>query len=418
MGMTLSQKVLARTAGRKEVSVNEVLWVEPDLFHLHDLVLPHYLKTLKSHGVNRVRYPDRCVVFADHEVPAQSVRVADIKRSMRGQLAEFGITQFYGEGFHGISHQAVVERGHVLPGMLVVSVDTHVTTLGCVGALAPPINYEAVQALALGEIWMKVPGTINVVLHGAARPGVMSRDIAQQVIARLGSERCDYKVVQFSGPAIASMDMDMRMTLCNVTVDIGAKTGVIEADEVTRRYLQGRTDKSFELLHSDPDASYGEVCEIDLAEFEPMVAMPPRPDLVVGLSRVAGIKVDQVYVGSCAGGRMEDLRAAASVLRGRQVHPGVRMIVVPTSQEIYVQASREGLLADMAAAGAVIGAPCCGPCYGNLSPLSAGEVCIGTGTTNIPGRMGSDEASIYLSNAAVAAASAVAGCIAEPAALN
>jgi 3-isopropylmalate/(R)-2-methylmalate dehydratase large subunit len=417
MGMTLSQKVLARTSGRKEASVGEVLWVEPDLFQLHDLVLPHYLKTLTDQGILQVRYPDRCVVFADHEVPAQTVRVAELKKAMRGQLAVYGITQFHSEGTHGISHQAIVEQGYVRPGMLVVSVDTHVTTLGCVGALAPPINYEAIQALAMGEIWLKVPETIKINLSGKARAGVMSRDIAQQVIARLGPDLCDYKVLQFAGDAIPDMNMDMRMTLCNVTVDVGAKGGVVEADDVTQQYLKGRARGPVDVVRSDPDASYSHIVDFDLGELEPMVAVPPRPDFVVGLSKVAGIKVDQVYVGSCAGGRMEDLRAAANVLRGRRVHPDVRMFVIPTSQEIYVQASREGLLADMAAAGAVVGAPSCGPCYGNLAPLSDREVCIGTGTTNIPGRMGSAEASIYLSNAAVAAASAVAGCISDPATL-
>jgi 3-isopropylmalate/(R)-2-methylmalate dehydratase large subunit len=281
-------------------------------------------------------------------------------------------------------------------------------------ALAPPINYECVQALGLGEIWLKVPETIRVVLSGKPRPGVMSRDIAQHIIARLGAELSDYRVLQYTGPAIAAMDMDMRMTLCNVAVDIGAKAGVVEADGLTAAYLAARTREPIDLVTSDPDAVYCHTHEIDLGELEPMVAVPPRPDLVVGLSKVAGTKVDQVYIGSCAGGRMEDLRAAAEVMRGRSVHPGVRMIVVPTSQEIYIKASREGLLADFAEAGAVVAAPCCGPCYGNLSPLTDGEVCIGTGTTNIPGRMGSASASIYLSNAAVAAASAVAGCIADP----
>ena len=243
----------------------------------------------------------------------------------------------------------------------------------------------------------------------------MSRDVAQQVIAHLGTDLCDYRVLEFTGPACASLDMDWRMTLCNVAVDIGAKAAVFEPDEVTRAYLSGRTDRPFEPVLSDPDAAFAHTWEVDLADFEPMVAAPPRPDNVVPVSKVAGRRVDQVYVGSCAGGRMEDLRAAADVLRGRRVHPDVRMIVVPTSQEIYVAASREGLLADIAAAGAVVAAPCCGPCYGNLAPLGDGEVCVGTGTTNIPGRMGSANAEIYLSNAAVAAASALAGEIAAPA---
>jgi 3-isopropylmalate/(R)-2-methylmalate dehydratase large subunit len=290
-----------------------------------------------------------------------------------------------------------------------------VTTLGCVGALAPPINYEAVQALAMGEIWLKVPETIRVVVSGKPKPGVMSRDIAQQVIHKLGADVCDYRVIEFSGPSMKHLDMDARMTLCNVAVDIGAKCGIVEPDEVTREYLTPRVSQPFDLVKSDPDAAYSHTWELDLGTLEPMVAAPPRPDNVMPISRVAGTRVDQVYIGSCAGGRMEDLRAAAAVIRGRKVHPSVRMIVVPTSQEIFSRASREGLLADFVDAGAVVTAPACGPCYGNLAPLVDGEVCIGTGTTNIPGRMGSSQASIYISNAAVAAASAIAGEIADPA---
>jgi 3-isopropylmalate/(R)-2-methylmalate dehydratase large subunit len=414
MGMTLSQKILARTSGRKSVAIGEVVIAEPDVFELIDLVLPHYINTLKSHGVTKIRNPERCIVFADHEVPSQTIRVAALKKNLVKQMEELGITRFYSEGRHGISHQAIVEKGHVLPGMLVLSPDTHVTTLGCVGALAPPINYEAVQALAMGEIWLKVPETIRVILKGKPQAGVMSRDIAQQIIHRLGTDLCDYRVLEFSGPAVRDLDMDARMTLCNVAVDIGAKCGIVEPDEVTEAYLRPRVSQPFELVRSDPDASFSHTWELDLGELEPMVAAPPRPDNVVAISKVAGTKVDQVYIGSCAGGRMEDLRAAADVIRGRKVHADVRMIVVPTSQEIYSKASREGLLADFADAGAVVTAPSCGPCYGNLSPLVDGEVCIGTGTTNIPGRMGSSAAFIYISNAAVAAASAVAGRITDP----
>jgi 3-isopropylmalate/(R)-2-methylmalate dehydratase large subunit len=414
MGMTLAQKILARTSGRAAVDVGEVIMVEPDVFELIDLVLPHYFKTLASHGVTRLRYPERCVVFADHEVPSQSVRVAALKKALKTQMRDYGIQHIYDEGRHGISHQAIVEYGHILPGMLVLSADTHATTLGCVGALAPPINYETIQALATGEIWMRVPETIRVTLHGRPRPGVMSRDIAQQIGAMLGTETCDYRVIEYAGPALSALDMDARMTLCNVAVDMGAKAAVVEADAITERYLRGRTTRPCERVVSDPDAKYSHRVDIDLAELEPMIAAPPSPDNLVQISSLAGVHVDQVYIGSCAGGRLEDLRAAAQVVRGRRVHRDVRMIVVPTSQEIYADAASEGLLEIFARAGATVMAPSCGPCYGNLAPLADGDVCIGTGTTNMPGRMGSAKASIYLANAAVAAASAVAGRITAP----
>lgn len=414
MSATLAQKILARASGRERVAVGEVVMAEPDLFELIDLVLPQYFRTLTAHGIERLRYPERCIVFADHEVPSQTIRVAGLKKQLRQQMADYGITRFYAEGRHGISHQAIVEQGHVTPGMLVLSADTHATTLGCVGALSPPINYETVQALATGDIWLKVPQTIRVELRGRLRPHVMSRDLAQQVIARLGPALCDYRVLEFGGPALASLDMDARMTLCNVAVDGGAKAGLVEPDDVTDAYLAPRARTPYTLLRSDPDAEYVHRLEIDLDTIEPLVAAPPRPDNLVPVSSLGAVRVDQVYVGSCAGGRLEDLRAAAAVVRGREVHPDVRMLVVPSSQEIYANAAREGLLQVFADAGALVSAPSCGPCYGNLAPLSDGEVCIGTSTTNTPGRMGSAAASIYISNAAVAAASAIAGRICAP----
>jgi 3-isopropylmalate/(R)-2-methylmalate dehydratase large subunit len=337
-----------------------------------------------------------------------------MKRKLKVQLQDLGVTQIYTEGRHGISHQAIIEHGHVLPGMLVLGPDTHLTMLGSVGAFAPPLNYESVQALATGDIWLKVPETIRIVLHGRPRPGVMSRDIAQRLIALVGRERSDYRVLEYCGPALDVLDMDARMTLCNVAVDIGAKCGIVPADEVTLSYLKPRARGPIEMVRSDPDASYALTLEVDLSEMQPMVAAPPSPENLVDLASVAGKRVDQVYIGSCAGGRLEDLRAAAAVVKGRSVHPRVRMIVVPTSQEIYSQASREGLLATFAEAGAIVMPPSCGPCYGNLSPLADDEVCIGTGTTNMTGRMGSAKSEIYISNAAVAAASALAGEIADP----
>jgi 3-isopropylmalate/(R)-2-methylmalate dehydratase large subunit len=414
MGRTLAQKIIARASGRQNVAIGDVVMCKPDLFETIDLVMPHYIKTLKDAGFPGFRFPEKIIVFADHEVPSQTPQAALLKRKLRGQLDEMGITNFYSEGRHGISHQAIVERGHVLPGMLVTGPDTHIPTLGCVGALAPPLNYEAIQAMATGETWLRVPETIRIHLTGKPGPGVMSRDIAQWIIAKLSPERCDYRVLEYAGPALAALDMDARMTLCNVAIDVSAKTAVVEPDEVTLAYLRPRTSAAFELVKSDPDAAFESVFEQDLSELEPMVAAPPNPENVMPISKVAGIKVNQVYIGSCAGGRMEDLRAAAAVIRGRKVHPRVLMIVIPTSQEIFANAAREGLLDAFIDAGAVVNGPSCGPCYGNLAPLVDGDVCIGTGTTNMPGRMGSTAASIYLSNAVTATAAAIAGEIADP----
>jgi len=413
-GKTLAQKILARASGRETVEIGEVVVASPDVFELIDLVMPQYFRTLAQHGITRLRFPERCVVFADHEVPSHTVRMAALKKHLRQQMRDYGITTFYAEGRHGISHQAIVEKGHIVPGMLVLSADTHATTLGCVGALSPPINYETIQALATGDIWLKVPQTIRVMLTGRLRPHVMSRDLAQHVITSLGTRLCDYRVIEYAGPAMADLDMDARMTLCNVAVEAGAKAGLVEPDALTDAYLRPRTQIPYELLRSDEDAEFYHRVTIDLSTIEPIVAAPPRPDNLVAISTLAGQRINQVYIGSCAGGRLEDLRAAAEVVRNRQVHEDVIMLVVPTTQETYAAAAREGLLEVFADAGAVVTSPSCGPCYGNLAPLADGDVCIGTGTTNIPGRMGSAQASIYLSNAAVAAASAIAGRICSP----
>lgn len=410
MAMTLAAKVLARASGRASVEVGEVVFAEPDLFQLIDLEMPHFCSTLEAEGVEKLAFPERCVVFSDHEVPTQTVAVANQLRNLRGQLNRYGITNYYTQGRHGISHQAIVEKGHVSPGMLVIGPDTHITTLGCVGAVGIPINYETVQALVTGTIWLRVPETIRITLTGKPRAGVMSRDIAQTIAAMITRERADYRVIEFRAP---QLDMDARMTLCNVMVDIGAKSAVVEPDNITREYLASRSSLDPAYVLSDEDAVFAEDLQVDLGEIEPMLAAPPRPDNIVPISSLRGKKVDYVYVGSCAGGRMEDLRAVFKVLKGRQIHPDVRMFIIPTTQETYAAAAREGLLDAFANAGAVVMPPNCGPCYGGLAPLAEGEVCVGTGTSNVPGRMGSKSAEIYLSNATIAAFAAVAGKIVE-----
>jgi 3-isopropylmalate/(R)-2-methylmalate dehydratase large subunit len=411
MPMTLVQKVLARASGKKSVAIGEVVVAEPDLYQLIDLEMPHFCDTLEAEGIDKVRFPDRCIVFADHEVPTQTVEVANQLKKLRSQLQSLGIRHHYVQGRHGISHQAIVEKGHVRPGMLVIGPDTHITTLGCVGAIGIPVNYETVQALVTGDIWLRVPETIRISLSGKLRPGVMSRDVAQRIAGQLTREKADYRVIEFRAPML---DMDARMTLCNVMVDIGAKSAVVEVDDVTKAYLEARVGPGIETIRSDEGAEFHEEIHVDLSKMEPMIAAPPRPDNIVPVSSVAGRKVDQVYIGSCAGGRIEDLRAAHGVLKGRSVHPDVRMYVIPTTQEVYAAAGREGLLEAFATAGAVVMTPNCGPCYGGLAPLADGDVCIGTGTSNVPGRMGSKDAEIFLSNAVVATAAAIAGKIVDP----
>lgn len=413
MGATITQKIMARAAGRSSVATGEVVWVTPDLLSCIDMTFPKQLKTIQDIGVARPVAPEKIVLVVDHEVPAHSPHTARVRADLKRNLEALGIEHFYDAG-RGIGHQLVVEEGFVLPGGMVIGADTHANMCGAVGALSVPVNAEMPTVLALDRIWLQVPETIKVVLSGTPRKGVLSRDIAHWIIAGIGAEAADYRVLEFCGPALAAMDMDQRMTLCNLAVDVGAKTAIICPDDFTMAYLAPRARGPLRKIASDPDAEYAAEYHFDIGTMEPMVAAPPSPDNVVPISAVAGVKVDQAYVGSCASGRMEDLRAAASVLRGRRVHPRVTLLIVPTSQAIFSQATKEGLVQVFVDAGATVTAPTCGPCFVGLGQLADGEVCIGSGTRNEPGRKGSTKADIYLANALTIAASAVKGEICDP----
>jgi 3-isopropylmalate/(R)-2-methylmalate dehydratase large subunit len=327
--------------------------------------------------------------------------------------------RLYDVGKGGICHQVMPEKGHVLPGTLIVGADSHTCTYGALGAFATGIgSTEAAAVFATGKIWLRVPEAIRINVKGHFQEYVTPKDLILSIIGRVRAGGAIYKSVEFAGPAIRGMSMAGRMTLCNMTVEMGAKNGIVEPDEITRKFLEGRTDKplvSFESLKSDADASYAKAMELDVTGLEPQVACPSSVDNVKPVSELGNVPIEQAFVGSCTNGRIEDLRLAAQILKGKRVKNDVRTIVIPASQEVYMQALREGLIEIFTDAGAIVCGSACGPCLGgHIGLLASGEVCVSTSNRNFIGRMGSTEASVYLASPATVATSAITGRITDP----
>ena len=414
MGRTIVEKILAEKVGR-DVVPGEVVQVESDLIVFVDLGWHMFRKGWDRLDNPSVKYPDRVAVVFDHKAPADTQATAALHEQWRVFCAEQGITKLGDIGDQGISHQWVVDTGYARPGMLVVNQDTHANTTGGIGCFATPIGYDIVMDLVLGYNTIEVPETIRITLTGEMPVGVMARDVMHRVANDLKQDGAIDKVIEFQGPAVEGMALDTRLTLCNMTRKVEAAGGIIASDDITAEYYASRGLGSIQRLQSDPDADYCLDLEYDLDTIDLSVSPPPNPSISVPLGSLAGTRINQAFVGSCAGGRMEDLEAAAAILRGRKVRPGVRFIVSPASQQIYREASASGILDDLTQAGAMVVAASCATCFGGLNGLLAdGEVCIANSTENHPGRMGSTEADIYLASAAVVAASAVAGEIADP----
>ncbi|MFC1980868.1 aconitase/3-isopropylmalate dehydratase large subunit family protein [Chloroflexota bacterium] len=408
MGQTISEKILAKASDRKEVSPGEVIYVKPDLATLYDW---HGFDALSRD----IRIDPAKVVFNfDHFFIPHSELEAKIQRNFRSTVQKYGIKHFYDIGRGGIGFHLLAEKGHIRPGILIVHADPHVSTFGALGAYAVGIGGDIISVFLLGEVWLKVPGSIKCVVNGQFQKGVMSRDLFEYILKDLGPDGALDDVFEFSGPAIDAMSIDSRFVLCNSIQYISAQTAIINPDQVTLDYVRQRTDEPLQPVVSDPDAVYVKTLEYDVSTLEPQVVTPPDVFNVKNIGKVAGTDIDQVFIGSCASARMEDLRLVAQIWEGMRIHPRVRAMVIPITQAIYEQAAKEGLLAIFAAAGAVVGPPTCGPCYGGFGTLLSGEVCLSTSTLNIPGRMGSTDASIYLSNPATAAASAIEGKITDP----
>ena len=412
MKQTIAEKILARASGKEQVSPGDIVWAKPDLVQTMELQYPFFLKNLKDLKIDKIYDPTKVAIFIDHVIPVDSIEGAERNKRIKEFAKTHNITKLY-EGC-GISHQVVAEKGLARPGMLIVSDDTRSRTQGAFGAFGTCLELEVLMPLITGKIWMKVPESINATISGQVSKGVMSKDIILHIISDIKSDKADARALEFKGSVIENMDIDERMTICNVTSEVGAETGIINPDKKTIDYIKKRTSEPFNVLESDLDAEYIESFEYDVSNLEPQISFPPSPENAKPVSEATGIVINQAVIASCAAGRMDDLRIAAKVLRQGRVHDGVRMIISPGSQEVYLNALKAGLIEIFIKAGAVVTNAGCMPCYGKTGTLADGEVSIATITQNVPGRTGSRKSMIYLANAATVASSAIKGQITDP----
>lgn len=416
MGLTLSEKILARCAGLPSVRPHDLVTCRIDKAMATDPTAPLAIEVFRQMGARRVFDPEACILVDDHFVPAKDIRSADFSAAMRKFAREQGIGAYFGLGRSGICHALVGEKVLVNPGELMVGADSHSCTAGALACFATGVGAtELAAAWALGELWFRVPETIRVEMSGRFRPFVGSKDAVLWLVRELGLEGALYRAVEFHGDAVRAMPMHGRITLCNMTVEAGAKTGMVPFDGVTERHVKAAGGSCERAVHPDPDAGYCRTIAIDVSRLEPLVAEPFAPDNVRPARELADVRVDQVFIGSCTSGSIEDLREAARILRGRQVARDVRLIVTPGTQGVYLQSVREGLAADLVEAGATVTSPSCGACLGgHMGVLGNDEVALATTSRNFRGRMGAVSSRVYLSSAAVAAATAVTGRITHP----
>lgn len=417
MGMTIAEKILARASGQRTVRAGEIVDAAVDVAMSHEnagMVLHHF----KTIGVRHVWDPEKIVIVFDHRTPAESERTATTHKTIREFVRAEGIRNFYDINV-GICHQVLPEHGHSRPGEVLVGTDSHTTTHGAFDCFGTGIGATEMACVwATGKLWLRVPETIRIVVSGAFRPFVSAKDLVLHVIGVLRADGADYRAVEFVGPTISDMTVASRMVLSNLSMEMGAKVAFVPPDDKTIRYVRERTDKPFEPVDADPDATYMQRLEVDVSNLRPQIACPHHVDNVKPIDDVGDLKVNQALLGSCTNGRLEDIAAAAGILKGRKIHRDTRMIVFPASWAIYEEAMQRGYLLDLIQAGAVICNPGCGPCLGvHQGVLAPGERCISSTNRNFQGRMGSAEAEVYLGSPAVVAASAVTGKITDPAEL-
>lgn len=414
MPHTMTEKILARAAGRTSVKPGDEILARPDFVIAYDF--PGYTdvffrESREEFGVQRVPSPERFVLFIDHMVPAAAPKEEELHKQTRAWGREQGVPVHEREG---IGHQVSAERGYAVPGAFAVHFDGHVSQLGAFGTYAFGARKGIIEPFVSETMALTVPPTVKVVLTGTLQPGVMARDVFHHMVRVMGPASCAFKVVELSGPVIDAMSIEGRQTLCGQAMFLGATTMLIAPDAKTLDYVKGRARIALDPVYPDPDAHYERQVTIDVSALEPIVVIPPSPANTRDLKDHAGTEVHTGYLGSCASGRLEDLRIAAQVLKGRKVAPGFQLHVVPTSQAILAQAAREGLIETLVEAGAFLSSPSCDYCFGKIATMSDGQRAVSTGTLNTPGRMGSVDSEIYICNAAVVAASAVEGRIADP----
>jgi 3-isopropylmalate/(R)-2-methylmalate dehydratase large subunit len=413
-GATIAEKILARASGEAPVAPGQIVDCSVDLLYLHEM-LAMALKPFGEIGAGKVWDPAKIAVTLDHWVPPPTPEIAKMHQAIREFCRAQGIARFHDIGDHGIVHQLMVERGYVQPGELVIGSDSHTNMAGALGAFAAGIGAtDTAAVMATGRLWLKVPETVRVAIAGKPAARTVSKDVILRVIKTTGDDGAQYKAVEFTGPTVAAMPMHERLTMANMTTEMGAKAGLMAADETTRAYL-AHSGRPFTPIAGEDDARFERRFDVDVEGLGPQVACPSNPANVKDVEAVAGTKVDVAFLGSCTNARIEDLRIAGELLKGEKVPPTVRFLITPASQAIYRQALREGLAMTFADAGATFTASTCGPCFGGHGgTLAAKEVCISSTNRNYPGRMGSPEAEVYLASPWTVTASALYGEITDP----
>lgn len=418
MGATISEKILAAHAGREKVSPGEIIFARVDCLISNEINAAMCFHEYDKLENARIYDKEKLVIVPDHYAPNKDIASAGQCKAVREFCRREALPHYYEVGRMGIEHVLLHEKGYVAPGELIIGVDSHSCTHGAMGAFATGVaSTDMLCVMTLGEIWLRVPETIRITFEGELPDGIGGKDLILYTIGKLGLEGARYKALEFYGKAVESLSMDSRFAMCNMAVECGAKTAIIPADQKTIAYAKERCSRPFTPVYADKDAVYEAEYVWNISNLTPQVAKPHTPDNVCPAEELERehIVIDQVFVGSCTNGRMEDMRITAQILKGRKVAENVRMIVIPGSQEVYLEAMREGLLEIMVEAGAVVSTPTCGPCVGgHMGLLAAGEICVSTSNRNFEGRMGHVESQVYLSGPAVAAASAVAGYLTVP----
>ena len=416
MGMTQTQKILAAHAGLAEVKAGQLINAKLDIVLGNDITTPVAINEFEKAGFNGVFDKEHIAIVLDHFVPNKDIKSATQSKQCREFANKYDILNFYDVGQMGVEHALLPEKGIVTAGDCIIGADSHTCTYGALGAFSTGVGSTDMAAgMVTGKAWFKVPSAIKVVITGKKAPCISGKDVVLHLIGEIGVDGALYKSLEFTGDGIKELSMDDRLCISNMAIECGAKNGIFPVDDITLEYVKGRSERPYEVYEADEDAEYDSVVTIDLSTLAPTVACPHLPENTKTVDELSDVKIDQVVIGSCTNGRIEDMRAAASIIKGKKIADGVRCIVIPATQSVYLQCIKEGIAEAFVEAGAIVSTPTCGPCLGgHMGILAAGEVAVSTSNRNFVGRMGHVDSKIYLASPAVAAASAIKGYIADP----
>ena len=416
MGMTMTQKILAAHAGLESVKAGDLINADLDLVLANDITGPVSIGEFEKAGFDSVFDKSKVALVMDHFAPNKDIKSAEQCKTCRTFAYKFDIDNFYDVGEMGIEHALLPEKGLVVPGDAIIGADSHTCTYGALGAFSTGVGSTDMTAgMATGKAWFKVPGAIKFNLRNELKPYVSGKDLILHIIGMIGVDGALYKSMEFMGSGVSSLTIDDRLTIANMAIEAGGKNGIFPVDEVTKKYLKGRTDRPYTVYEADADADYDAIYDIDLSQIEPTVSFPHLPENTHAISDIVEIKIDQVVIGSCTNGRFSDMEIAAKILKGRHIAKGIRAIVIPATQAVYKECIKKGYIEDFIDAGCIVSTPTCGPCLGGyMGILADGERCVSTTNRNFVGRMGHVNSEVYLASPAVAAASAITGTISDP----